>query len=77
MAHRPATVFCGDCGEPMVLSLGPGRLRDYRGEPGYLVPPDLAYWRCPSCGAEGLTTEQIERLGAELERQRRDRRRAA
>jgi len=70
------TVLCDECGSAMVLSVGPGRMRDYRGRSGYELPADLAFPRCPECGAEWMTSSQIDRLSEHLERQRRRRIRA-
>lgn len=67
---------CDDCGHDMQISIGPGRVRRYRGEDGYLIPADLAFASCSNCGAEWLTASQIDTLSTSLESQR-TRRKAA
>lgn len=62
--------ICHECGGRMVLSSELGRLRSYRGKPGYVVPPDIVYPRCRDCGAEWLTADQILLLSNALEQQR-------
>jgi len=64
---------CPDCGEPMALSEGPCRTRLYRGQAGLVVPPELKFWACPSCGAEWLTGSQIDALSDAFEEQLKSR----
>lgn len=64
---------CADCGTPMTISLGPGRTQRYRGQDGYEVPADLAFPVCSGCGAEWLTSDQIDVLGDAMEAQRQAR----
>ena len=64
---------CHDCGGRLVLSSGPGRTRKYRGEPGYVIPSDLSFPCCQSCGAEWLTAGQVMLMSAAFEQQRAER----
>lgn len=53
----------------MTLSEGPGRFRDYRGGSQYEVPADLSFYVCP-CGAEWMTSTQIDQLSEAFEAER-------
>lgn len=67
------TNICDECGNEMTISSGPGRLREYRGESGYVIPEDLEYPVCVHCGAQWMTSSQIKRLSVALEDQRAQR----
>jgi hypothetical protein len=60
---------CEECGGPTVLSAGPGRYRLHRGVICCL-PEDLAYRECHGCGAEWLTSSDIDVLDAAYKAQR-------
>jgi len=64
---------CPECGIEMVISKGLLRTRSYRGEPNYLIPASLEFPVCPNCGAEWMTSSQIEILSEALEKQREER----
>lgn len=57
----------------MHMSVGPGRFKTYRGHSGYEVPPELNYPACSGCGAEWLTSTQIDTLSDAFEKMRADR----
>jgi len=63
-------VKCDECGSELKLSSGPGRFRSYRGQSGYKIPADFEFLCCSDCGAEWLSSSQVDQLSKILEEQR-------
>ncbi len=59
---------CSECAGPMIESKGPDRIKFYRGHE-CLIPGHITFPTCRRCGAEWLTSSQIDALSDALEAQ--------
>lgn len=62
--------ICHQCGTgKIVICSGPGRIRKYKGKPGYIVPDDFEYRVCDFCKTEYMYSSEIIALGNIFESQ--------
>ena len=61
---------CPDCGGALVLSTGPGRFRQYRGEDGYEIPAAMVIPKCTQCSSLWLDSAMVRDLGRVFEAHR-------
>lgn len=68
MEHQHATV-CYECGGSVVPVAKPGRVAQYRGRRGFVIPSELEILTCLSCGGQLETADVATLLDEAFEQQ--------